>query len=436
MIDSKHNMHALTAELLALGKRYYVPNYKPREMILDHGHGSTVWDLEGNDYIDLGAGIAVCGLGHHDADLTQAAVDQLGKLWHTSNIFYTEPPIRLAQALVEATPFAERVYFCNSGAEANEAAIKLARKYAAGRGRDPQHREIITFAGSFHGRTLTTVTATAQPKYQEGFEPLPGGFVYCERFNDEEAIAQLVSDKTCAILVEPVQGEGGVMPAKPGFLKYLRELCDRVGALLMVDEVQCGMGRSGMLFAHMQDEVVPDVMTLAKALGGGLPIGAMLVGPKAAEVLQFGSHGSTFGGNPVMCAVALASLRKINQPALLQQVEARASALRAALEAINHDYNCFAEIRGRGLMIGAELVPQWHGRANDIAESVRKQGALVLVAGPNVMRFLPPLNISEEELGHGIARFRKGLELVLSGDLGTSPQDKPGVMSTLKKWLS
>ncbi len=419
----KHNLKALTQELVAKGKRYYVPNYKPREMILDRGDGATVWDLEGKDYIDLGAGIAVCGLGHQDPDLYEALVNQAKKLWHTSNIFYTEPPIRLAEAIVEATPFAQRVYFCNSGAEANEAAIKLARKYASGQGRAPEYRQIMTFVGSFHGRTLTTVTATAQPKYQEGFEPLPAGFIYCPQFNDEEAVRRMMSDKICAILVEPIQGEGGVMPAKPGFLKFLRDICDEYGALLMIDEVQTGVGRTGKLFAHEWDGIEPDVMTLAKALGGGLPIGAMLVGPKAADVLQFGSHGSTFGGNPVMCAVALASLTKINTPVMMAQVEARAQLLTNALTHMQEVLGCFTQIRGRGLMVGAELAPEWHGKAGDISEAARQAGVLVLVAGPNVMRFLPPLTITEEELQLGLTRFRKALEAFIGGEKPKSGDD-------------
>ena len=409
-----HNLGALSAELIATGKKYYVPNYKPREMILDHGKGATVWDLDGNDYIDLGAGIAVCGLGHQDPDLLAALDAQSRKLWHTSNVFFTEPPIRLCEALVESSGFASRAYLCNSGAEANEAAIKLVRKYAADKGKSPAQRNIISFNGSFHGRTLAAVTLTAQPKYQQGFEPLPGGFIYCDTFNDEAAIEKLVDENTCAIFVEPVQGEGGVMPAKPGFLKHLRALCDKVGALLVIDEIQAGMGRTGTLFAYPQDEIIPDVVTLAKALGGGLPIGAMLVGPKAAETFQFGSHGSTFGGNPVMAAVALAALKKLGSPALLAGVKTKAEAVRGYLNAINTELSVFKEIRGRGLMIGAELLPAHHGKANDIADFARKQGVLVLVAGPNVLRFLPPLNASDAELETGFARVKTALKAYLA----------------------
>ena len=404
-----HNLGALSAELIATGRRYFVPNYKPREMVLDHGKGSTVWDLDGKDYIDLGAGIAVCSLGHQDPDLLHALEHQARKLWHTSNVFFTEPSIRLAEKLVTVSGFADRAFFCNSGAEANEAAIKLVRKYAADQGKPPEARNIISFNGSFHGRTLATVTLTAQPKYQQGFEPLPGGFVYCDRFNDEAAIEKLVDENTCAIFVEPVQGEGGVMPAKPGFLKHLRALCDKVGALLVVDEIQAGMGRTGTLFAYTQDQIEPDIVTLAKALGGGLPIGAMLVGKKVAEVLQFGSHGTTFGGNPVMAAVAIAAVNKLANTTLLSGVMEKSRTLVAGLEEINRELKIFKEIRGRGLMIGAELTAEHAGKSGDISELARKEGVLVLVAGPNVMRFLPPLTINEVELATGIARFRQAL---------------------------
>ncbi len=411
---STHNLASVSAELIAKGRQYYTPNYKPREMVLDRGKGATLWDLDGTDYIDLGSGISVCSLGHQDPDLLAALDAQSRKLWHTSNVFFTEPPIRLAEALVESVDFAERVYLCNSGAEANEAAIKLVRKYAADHGRPPEKRNIISFNGSFHGRTLATVTLTAQPKYQAGFEPLPPGFIYCERFNDEAAIDALVDDSVCAIFVEPVQGEGGVMPAKPGFLKHLRALCDKVGALLVIDEVQAGMGRTGTLFAHPQDDIIPDVVTLAKALGGGLPIGAMLVGNKAAETLQFGSHGSTFGGNPVMAAVGLAALHKLSNPALLETVVIKGAMLRDKLAAINDELHLFSEIRGRGLMIGAELVPAHHGKANDISELARTYGVLVLVAGPNVLRFLPPLTITEAELSTGLERLHAALKTYMA----------------------
>jgi acetylornithine/N-succinyldiaminopimelate aminotransferase len=351
----------------------------------------------------------VCSLGHQDPDLLAALDKQSRKLWHTSNIFFTEPPILLAEALVNATPFAKKVFFSNSGAEANEAAIKLVRKYAATQGRPPEKRDIITFAGSFHGRTLATVTATAQPKYHEGFEPLPGGFRYCPKFNDEAAIDAMVNENTCAIMVEPVQGEGGIIPAKPGFLNHLRQLCDKVGALLVFDEIQCGMARTGKLFGYMHDEVQPDIMTLAKALGGGLPIGAMLVGEKACDVLQFGSHGTTFGGNPVMAAVALAALTKLQKPEIAKHAAEMGEFLKAELNAIHAELDMFAEVRGRGLMVGAELKAPYAGNANAISDVARKHGVLALVAGPNVLRFVPPLTITRDELTTGLQRLKAAL---------------------------
>ncbi len=416
MLNKHSKLSKETEELIQKARTYWMPNYNPRDMIIDHGKGSTLYDIDGNDYIDFGAGIAVNSLGHQDPDLLMAMESQMRRVWHTSNIFYTAPAIHLAEALVNAAPFATKAFFCSTGGEANEAAIKLARKYAADNGRPPEMREIITFNGSFHGRTLATVTATAQPKYQKGFEPLPAGFVYCESFNDEEAISRLVSEKTCAILVEPVQGEGGVVPAKPGFLKHLRKLCDEVGALLIVDEVQCGVGRTGKIFAHMHDEVQPDIMTLAKALGCGVPVGAMLIGEKAQDTLQFGSHGTTFGGNPLSCAVALAAFKKINNPILLAEVEEKAQKMREALAAINEDLNIFTEIRGKGLMIGCELSPQWKGKAAKLSEHARMQGALVLVAGPNVMRFVPPLTISDADIDTGMERFRMAIDSFMQDD--------------------
>src|SRR5690606_20963530 len=277
-------------ELLSLGRERLLPVYRQREMILDRGQGARVWDSEGREYVDFGAGIAVCSLGHCDPELTAALVEQAGRLWHTSNVFYSEPPLRLAQELVAASRFAERAFLCNSGAEANEAAIKLVRKWAAAQGRAAEHRVIVTFRGSFHGRTLAAVTATAQPKYQEGYEPLPGGFRYVD-FNDIAQLeAAMAGGDVAAVMLEPVQGEGGVMPTAPGFLQAVRALCDRHGALLVLDEIQCGMGRTGALFAHWHDGVTPDIVTLAKALGGGIPIGALLAGPKVAETMQFGAH--------------------------------------------------------------------------------------------------------------------------------------------------
>ncbi|MGY1408449.1 MULTISPECIES: acetylornithine transaminase [unclassified Luteimonas] len=400
---------ASTADLVALGQQRYLPVYRQRQMILDRGQGARLWDIEGRDYIDFSAGIAVCSLGHADPDLVAALHEQSSRLWHTSNVFLSEPPLRLAEELAAASRFAERVFLCNSGAEANEAAIKLVRKWAAAQGREPSRRVIVTFRGSFHGRTLATVTATAQPKYQAGYEPLPGGFRYVD-FNDATGLeVAMAGGDVAAVLIEPVQGEGGVTPVAPGFLRRVRELCDHHGALVVLDEIQSGMGRTGTLFAHWQDQVTPDIVTLAKALGGGFPIGAMLAGPKVAEAMQFGDHGTTFGGNPLAAAVARVALRKLSSPEIMANVGRQAAALRAGLEAMGRARALFSEVRGRGLMLGAVLAPAYAGRAGELLDLAAAEGLLLLQAGPDVLRLVPPLNITDAEVGDGLARLERAL---------------------------
>ena len=401
--------------LLALGRDYYLPVYRPRQMILERGKGSRLWDIQGREYIDLAGGIAVCGLGHCDPELTAALIEQAGKLWHTSNVFYSEPPVRLAEELVAASRFAERAFLCNSGAEANEAAIKLVRKWASAQGRAPERRVIVTFRGSFHGRTLAAVTATAQPKYQEGYEPLPGGFRYVD-FNDIGQLeTAMAGGDVAAVMLEPIQGEGGVMPAAPGFLQAVRALCDRNDALLVLDEIQCGMGRTGALFAHWQDGVTPDIVTLAKALGGGMPIGAMLAGPKVAQVMQFGAHGTTFGGNPLASAVARVALRRLASDDSAANVARQEQAIRDGLTAINADLGVFAEVRGRGLMLGAVLEPAYVGRAGEILDHAAANGLLLLQAGPDVLRFVPALNVGDDDIAEGLARLRAALQAFVAG---------------------
>ncbi|TWI06162.1 acetylornithine/N-succinyldiaminopimelate aminotransferase [Luteimonas cucumeris] len=398
-----------TADLVALGQHHYLPIYRPREVILDRGQGSRLWDLDGKEYIDLAAGIAVCGLGHNDPDLVAALTAQAGKLWHTSNVFYSEPPLRLAEELVDASRFATRVFLCNSGAEANEAAIKLVRRWATAQGRAPERRVIVTFRGSFHGRTLAAVTATAQPKYQEGYEPLPGGFRHVD-FNDITQLeTAMAPGDVAAILIEPVQGEGGVMPVAAGFLQAVRALCDRHDALLVLDEIQCGMGRTGTLFAHWQDGVVPDIVTLAKALGGGFPIGALLAGPKVAETMQFGAHGTTFGGNPLAAAVARVALRKLSSSQIAANVERQSAVIRTRLATLGNELGLFSEVRGRGLMLGAALADAYRGRAGEILDLAARHGVLLLQAGPDVLRFVPALNIGDEEVVEGLQRLETAL---------------------------
>lgn len=395
--------------LTDLAARYWLPVYRPRDLVLERGQGSRLWDSQGRDYVDFAAGIAVCSLGHCDPDLAAALAEQAGRLWHTSNAFYSEPPLRLAEELVTASRFASRVFLCNSGAEANEAAIKLVRKWAAAQGRGPQQRVVVTFRGSFHGRTLATVTATAQPKYQAGYEPLPAGFRYVD-FNDLTGLeVAMAAGDVAAVLVEPVQGEGGVTPAAPGFLRGVRALCDRHGALLALDEIQCGMGRTGTLFAHWQDDVVPDIVTLAKALGGGFPVGAMLAGPKVADVMQFGAHGSTFGGNPLASAVARVALRKLSSHAVQANVARQSQALREGLAAIDRELQVFSEVRGRGLMLGAQLREAYAGRAGEILDACAARGLLALQAGPDVLRFVPALTVADADLADGLQRLREAL---------------------------
>jgi acetylornithine/N-succinyldiaminopimelate aminotransferase len=419
-VDAEHGRLVMAAAasveaLLALGREVLLPVYRQREMILERGQGARVWDSEGRDYVDFAAGIAVCSLGHCDPELTAALVEQAGRLWHTSNVFYSEPPLRLAQELVASSRFAERAFLCNSGAEANEAAIKLVRKWATAQGREPERRVIVTFRGSFHGRTLAAVTATAQPKYQEGFDPLPGGFRYVD-FND---IAQLetamAGGDVAAVMLEPVQGEGGVMPAAPGYLQAVRALCDRHKALLVLDEIQCGMGRTGALFAHWEDGVVPDIVTLAKALGGGFPMGALLAGPKVAQAMQFGAHGTTFGGNPLAAAVARVALRRLASAEIAANVAKQAQAIRDGIDAINRDLGLFAQVRGRGLMLGAVLKPEHAGKAGAIGDLAATHGLLLLQAGPDVLRFVPALNIGDAEVADGLARLRMALEAFVAG---------------------
>ena len=390
-------------------ERHFLPVYRPGRIVLDHGVGSRVFDSDGREYVDFAAGIAVNSLGHAHPALNAALTAQAGRLWHTSNVFTSEPSVQLADALVAASGFARQVFFCNSGAEANEAAIKLARQWATAQGRAPDRRVILTFRGSFHGRTMATLAATAQPKYQAGFEPLPQGFRYGD-FNDlAGAEAAMAAGDVCAVLVEPVQGEGGVMPATDAFLQGLRTLCDRHEALLVLDEIQCGMGRTGHLFACEGFGVQPDVVTLAKGLGGGFPIGAMLVGERARDGLGFGQHGTTFGGNPLAAAVAGAALRELSAPALLANVSRQAASVRDGLARLDDEFKVFGEVRGRGLMLGAPLRPEHAGRAGDILDACIARGLLLLQAGPDVLRFVPALNIGDVDVAEGLARLRAAL---------------------------
>ena len=379
-----------------------VPNYQPADLIPVRGEGSRFWDQQGREYVDFACGIAVTVLGHCHPKLLAALDAQSRKLWHLSNVMTNEPALRLARKLCEAT-FAQRVFFCNSGAEANEAALKLARRHGHTKF-GPHKHEIISFLNAFHGRTLFTVSAGGQEKYTRGFEPLPGGITHLP-FNELAALEAQVSERTCAVILEPIQGEGGILPADPAFVRAARELCTRHGALLIFDEIQTGMGRTGQLFAYQGLGVTPDVLTSAKGLGGGFPIGAMLTTAAIAESLPFGSHGSTYGGNPLACAVAEAVIDTVNDPALLAGVARRSELLRDGMAALARRYGIFDPVRGAGLLLGAPMRADWKGRAKEVVNAGLRNGVWCLVAGPDVLRVAPSLVIPEADIAEGLKRL-------------------------------
>ena len=391
---------------------WMMPVYAPAAFIPVRGAGSRLWDQQGKEYIDFAGGIAVNALGHAHPRLVQALTDQAGKFWHTGNGYTNEPILRLAKMLIDAT-FADRVFFCNSGAEANEAALKLARKYAHDRF-GSEKSGIVAFQNAFHGRTLFTVSAGGQPAYSRDFAPLPPQIQHAV-FNDLESAKALINDQTCAVIVEPVQGEGGVVPASVEFLRGLRQLCDQHNALLIFDEVQTGVGRTGELYAYMHYGVTPDVLSTAKALGGGFPIGATLTTEKFASVMTVGTHGTTYGGNPLATAVAGQVLDIINTPEVLKGVKQRHDWFVERLNDINGKVGLFKEIRGLGLLIGCELTAEFAGKAKLISQEAAKVGVMVLIAGANVVRFAPALIVSEEEVQTGLDRFALACEKVKSG---------------------
>ena len=388
-----------------------LPIYAPAEFIPVKGRGSRVWDQQGNEYVDFAGGIAVTALGHCHPALVDALKTQGETLWHTSNVFTNEPALRLASKLIAAT-FADRVFFGNSGAEANEAAFKLARYYACKK-HSPFKSKIIAFHNAFHGRTLFTVSVGGQPKYSDGFGPKPADIVHVP-FNDLDAVKAVIDDHTCAIVVEPIQGEGGVMPATPEFMQGLRALCDEHHALLVLDEVQSGMGRSGKLFAYEHYGIRPDILTTAKALGGGFPVSAMLTTNEIASVMAPGVHGTTYGGNPLACAIAETALDIINMPEVLEGVEARRQQFVEALQAIDSKFAIFSEIRGKGLLIGAVLKPQFASKARDILNASAAEGLMILTAGTDVIRFVPSLVIEPTDIAEGMTRFASAIEKVLA----------------------
>ena len=389
-----------------------VPNYNPSAVIPVRGVGSRVWDQDNNEFIDFAGGIAVNCLGHCHPALVNALKEQGEKIWHLSNVMTNEPALRLAKKMVDAT-FAEKVYFANSGAEANEAALKLARRFALDV-HGAEKTQIIAFNKGFHGRTFFTVTVGGQAAYSDGFGPKPADIVHCD-FNDISAFEALISDKTCAVMMEPLQGEGGIISPTDDFAHKVRELCTKHNALLIFDEVQTGVGRTGDLYAYQGLNVVPDILTTAKALGGGFPIGVMITTTAIAAHLKVGTHGSTYGGNPLACAVAEAAFDTVNTPKVLSGVKEREQLFRDGLNAINEKYNVFSEIRGKGLLIGAALNDKFAGRARDFLIASANNGLMNLVAGADVIRFTPSLVIPLEDIKEGLERFDKAVSDVVNG---------------------
>ena len=389
-----------------------VPNYNPSAVIPVKGQGSRVWDQTGKEFIDFAGGIAVNCLGHCHPALVSALKEQGEKIWHLSNVMTNEPALRLAKKLTDAT-FAEKVYFANSGAEANEAALKLARRWALDKF-GAEKTQIIAFNKGFHGRTFFTVTVGGQAAYSDGFGPKPADITHID-YNDLAAFEKTISDNTCAVMMEPLQGEGGIISPNAEFVQAVRELCDKHNALLIFDEVQTGVGRTGDLYAYQGLGVTPDILTSAKALGGGFPIGAMLTTTDIATHLKVGTHGSTYGGNPLACAVAEAAFDTVNTESVLAGVKAKEQLFRDGLNAINDKYNVFSEVRGKGLLLGAVLNDKFEGRARDFLVASAEHGLMSLVAGTNVVRFTPSLVITDEEIQEGLARFEQAVAAVVNG---------------------
>lgn len=376
-------------EILELYKSKVMPTYSP-SLVIAGGKGITVRDPDGMNYYDFTSGIGVNAVGYGNKKVVEAIQSQAAALTHCSNLFVNIPATNLATKLVELSGLDGKVFFCNSGAEANEAAIKLARKWGAANG---GRYEVVTMRQGFHGRTLATVAATAQAWCQEGYDPLPVGFAYAD-FNDLESVKAAINEKTVAIMLEPVQGEGGVTPATEEFMKGVRALCDEKNLLMICDEVQCGMGRTGTWFAWQGYDVKPDLFTLAKALAGGLPMGALVANAKLADTFTKSAHASTFGGNPVAAAAALAVIEVIESEKLLANATKVGKLLKEKLLEFSDQYDKLLDVRGKGLMLGLVV----DGDPKELVEAFKAQGLLTLTAGENVVRFLPPLTLGEDDL--------------------------------------
>ncbi|MCL4265465.1 MAG: aspartate aminotransferase family protein [Anaerolineae bacterium] len=402
-----------TQEVMQAESQYILQTYGRAPVVFTQGKGLKLVDAEGNEYLDFTSGIAVTALGHSDEEWATAVATQAHQLTHISNLYHSEPQVRLAQKLAENS-FADKVYFCNSGAEANEAAIKFARKFSLTQ-RDDQRSgggaeksnghptKIVAFSGGFHGRTVGALSVTYKEQYRAPFAPLMPDVVFAT-FNDLESARAVIGEQTCAVIVEPVQGEGGVNPATPDFLKGLRQLCDQVGALLIFDEVQCGLGRTGKLWAYQNYSVKPDIMTLAKPLAGGLPMGATLMTQQVADALKPGDHGSTFAAGPLVCAAANVVFDRVNQPAFLEKVRFHGSYLQHRLQMVESDK--VTAVRGLGLLVGVELtVP-----AAPIIAAARERGLILIGAGENVLRFAPALVVDKVEIDTAVDILAQCLE--------------------------
>jgi acetylornithine/N-succinyldiaminopimelate aminotransferase len=379
--------------------------YGRQPLVLVKGEGCRVWDDEGREYLDFLAGLAVCNLGHAHPEVAKAAASQLTQLVHVSNIYYTTPMVDLAEALVRLS-FADRVFFANSGAEVNEGAIKLVRRYSREKFGEGRHR-IISMTNSFHGRTLGALSATGQPKFWQGFDPLLPGFSFVP-FNDLNAVAKAVDDTVCAVMLEPVQGEGGVNLPSPDYLKGLRQLCDDKGLLLILDEIQAGLGRTGKLFAYENFGITPDVMTLAKGLANGLPMGALLATEDVAAAFVPGTHASTFGAGPVIAAAAKTTVGLLSRPEFLAGVRNLGEFLRLRLADFQNQFPIVKEVRGLGLMWGLELTQE----GADVVTACRERGLLINCTQGNVIRLLPPLVVTRQELDAGLAILGESLQAV------------------------
>jgi len=390
-------------ELKERGDKVFIGTYARYPAAMVKGSGCRLTDADGKEYLDFMAGIAVCGLGHGHPQITEAICRQAADLVHVSNLYYTQPQIELAEMITDNS-FGEKIFLCNSGAEANEAAIKLARIYS-GEGR----YKIISLSGSFHGRTLATVAATGQPKFHKGFEPLPDGFLHAP-FGDLSALEQMVDASTCAILCEPLQGEGGVRPLAKEYLQGIKALCEKHGLLLIFDEIQTGMGRTGTLFAYEQLGIQPDILTMAKALGNGLPIGALMTSTKIAASFVPGTHASTFGGNPVASAAAVATLKIMLADGFLANVQKKGAYFQGKLRKLAERFpGLLSSVRGMGLLVGAVLTEQGVAHGTEIVNKMFDRGFLMNFAGNVVLRFVPPLIVTEEEIDRLIAALAEVL---------------------------